>query len=489
VKDKNCSRTIGILRVRHDATSGIYKVDARTKKALPGMRSWYSFKTEDEAIQMALTLTRQIEAGERIEREEDPAIRHTLAKGLKKLPQLEQQKGGPVDPVKFIEEAFAFQEAVVAIQETLKSKGYQFKLWDAQRILKDTLARYQNEPDLRRKSITFDKVIDEYLKQRNSKTGGKKGADLEQRTKDEINEAIGRRLRPVIGEIPVASPDAAFSAAINFINDHRQQDGSSYSPQRKCNLASKINQFGTWIQRRDFKFSEHFLANPFKDILLKFPTPKFIAPTILKAEEVEKIFAECLEPQNRKLIPYCALLFFATVRPGEAFMDGAKNNHRRIQFSYFGEFSESVADAGGGFRFTLPAFRNIHNTTKRTSKLNSPRKAFLSRNGFEWLSWFYKGSIPTTGSIYGSRSIWDRVIKNSEVDWSQDVSRHTITSMCHHNTNFKMPSDFWRNAAGHSEAEFKRSYSNIVSQKECERFFKITPESILEKMSGKDGAL
>lgn len=478
----------GPIAVRHYPDKEIFLVDARTKKALEGMKKWYRFSDQEQAIQMALSLNRQIEAGEKMEREEDPALRHALAKALKKLPQLEEKVGNPVDPVKFIDEAFAFQEAAISIQETLKAKGYQWKLWTPDRILEEMIQNYQQMKDLKRKPINFDKVIDEYLKIRNSKSGGKKGGELEQRTKDEINEAIGRRLRAVIAEIPVTSPESAFNAAINFINNHRKQDGSSYSAQRKCNLASKINQFGTWITRRDFKYSDEFSSNPFQDILLKFPTPKFVAPSILKSEEVEKIFVECLKPNNRKLIPYCAVLFFATIRPNEAYMGGEKNHHRRIQFSYFGEFSEEVADAGGGFRFTLPAFRKIHNTTKRTSKLNSPRKAFLSKNGFEWLKWYYDGKVPTTGSIYGSRSIWDRIIKNSGVDWRSDVSRHTITSMCHHNTNFKMNSDFWRNSAGHSESEFRRAYSNTISQREIDRFFSITPEKLLERIGDQAAA-
>jgi hypothetical protein len=326
----------------------------------------------------------------------------------------------------------------------------------------------------------FKEMIDLRLHFLCGKNGGKGRRELEKSSKKEWKEKLTYLSEWVgdfsVGEEPETLINKIKKGIDSAISKSGKNKGSTWSATTREKQAKKISQFGAWLLKE--KKRTGWEENYFKELPNDYVNadPKGKAAT-LSAKEIELIFKIAMRKENRKLIPYITFLFFSTARPQE--IADPNDSNKRLKWKWMDKW-EIDSIVTGGKLFEIPAFEK----GIRCSKINKDRQADLTENGLKWMEWWGKEegvNLPTTGTIYYNRDLWEDIRKEADLfgdKWESDVARHTLASNCHHNPQFKLKTiNYWMDAFGHDYKTYNRNYKAVRNPNEVKRFFGITPES------------
>ena len=416
-----------------------------------------------------------IDQSRKIDDEHGSDARFAVKNALKQISQANASRTSPLEPQAVVAIGIEFSTTLEEINRQRESVGMEALKTDV------AFQRWKNA-ELRaaqeKFKETFDSVIDRCVKFKSSKHGGRGNRELDKKTKREWKEILQDTVKPWIGHLKIGTPRKELQRIIvNQLNlstvSRGKTKGQSISQRRKINVAKKCSQFGKWL------VSEELLpTNPFSELPQQFADDEFRLPDTLTADEVKRLFKEAMKPNNKAVIPYMALLFFSSVRPGE--LADWEDIKRRLRWSQFADW-EHDSKVTGGKLFKIETHETVNGTKVRRSKISYERYADLSPNGVKWIEWAL-GELPTKGKLYASREIFDRVKEEAGVEWKQDIARHTFCSFARNNPEFDAADSdsYWGNASGHSTQVFRKHYSAPKTPTETKAFFAITPEAILE---------
>ena len=136
------------------------------------------------------------------------------------------------------------------------------------------------------------------------------------------------------------------------------------------------------------------------------------------------------------------------------------------------------SEVTGGILFTFNA--KLKRDGKTISfKWKRNRQPDLAPNGLEWMKYWAKRKnkeLPNSGYCWSNPKIFRELTRAAGFEtWDADCLRHSFTSYAHHNKKWQVAEDYWHRACGHSPEMFQTHYERVMSQNDCDRYFKILP--------------
>lgn len=282
--------------------------------------------------------------------------------------------------------------------------------------------------------------------------------------------------------------------AIDFISEGTtSRTGQPHAVNTKHHIAKEFRSFGEWLELQD-----HTDDNPYDDFAKMFPPNKDYQIETYTVDEIERLLAFVMtEEKHQKYLPALAMHIFCTVRPTE--IGSREEKLRRMNYCQFNRFENKGSYDDYMVHMPVNAKRldadgniPVHQTA---TKISTSRQASLSPNGYEFIKHYWEdimgSKIPESRKpIWVHRMEWEHRIFCGSHEWYKDSIftrtgivklhdgfRHTVLTMAH-----KLNADigYWTEAAGNSSKIFKKHYQNTdVSRADAERFFALTPASIL----------
>jgi hypothetical protein len=472
-----------------------YRTACRRKEFEPykamGMKPVEDHDTWNEACDFGMALDRRIRNGEAYEPDKE------MLKELERLAKRVQMREEFVsesnkanrDVVALVNLGLKFAIKLEAINKKREAEGLSL-VTDEKAF--DGWTEFETEKAKPKNRITFVEVIDACLVAKTGKYGAAGGGEMQEGSKDDWKRLIGCYLKEWIGSRKLTDDkfyltDLVFNGISQHVNRQRGKGfGQPWSPRSKWACAVKVSEFGNWLEENpnvDYRLP----VNPFKTLPKKFKVKKNTEstdpPKTYSFGEVKRIFDVAIRPENREMIPYFAIALFAGCRSEE--IAGYKVAERRLQWSQFKGWKQESHVTGGMMFHVPPVRKNTNGKVKRASKVTDPRYADLVPVGVEWIKWYFSTigeTLPTSGSIFFSARIRQRILKEAGVFDPTERSIHRRTFASHAHQNVAWPNstrDYWLEKCGHDLEAYRNHYKDTKTHSECADYFaEILPPEI-----------
>lgn len=270
------------------------------RKTVPKAKQRVDHSSWEDAIDFAEKLNTEIAKNKALIMAIDPVLEAEIKDVARQINSANANRETKLSLQRLVQEGLMFLAALEEVNVQRASVG--LNRYSAEWGLSEWKS---HEMAISRKElqIEFEKLIEQFLKSKLSKHGGRGNRELEHGSKLEWKKYIGKHLKDWIGHHKAGSEGRVLrqtiKEAINAAKIEKPfNEGKPWAQQTKLKCSKKISEFGNWLVK-----NEKLEKNPFIGLPDEFAFKSFSLPKTLSVAEVKALFQAAIKKKNRSVIP------------------------------------------------------------------------------------------------------------------------------------------------------------------------------------------